>query len=359
MDYISPEAGSQGRYGGELPEGADLISSAHSTLPKNVLAFSHGRAALAWYLDRHSDIEWAMHCAYTCPTVPKFLSGRGLHLQPFDVGVSAEALAATVDSLTGRGLVLIPALFGRNPWVDMDFLARHCRDRTDIIIDAAQTAFGYEDYAASGNVAVLSCPRKACALGSGAMLKLHQLSEADVAAFAELPGAPDAARLKREARTLFETGKPDDEIRALERTVQSEEAWPAEPHRMAPDDLQMFLTIDARVHRDRRCSNAEQLKTLIESTGVEFPDAHAGSDGVPFNLPVLLPPSTDRARFMGSLSEQRVFASALWPDCEFDPMPCPLAECYRDRLIVLPVDQRFGQADINQIANSFVACRLN
>src|ERR1051325_7079442 len=132
-------------------------------LPDNVYAFSHGRAALSWLSAWRGPFDSAAICAYTCPTVPAHLMWLNLALGFFDYG--ADDVSATVAPLPGRCLVLVPAPFGLAPWLDASELARELGERATVVIDAAQSAFGALDFPVPPGGAVLSCPRKAMALG--------------------------------------------------------------------------------------------------------------------------------------------------------------------------------------------------
>lgn len=346
------------RFGGELPQGVDPLAAEAAASPSEVLTFSHGRAALGWFLDHHPEIRWVLHCAYTCPTVPKFFESRGCACRRFDIGAREDEILDAVTAEGSGGLVLLPALFGRDPWLDGAALARRCA--VPVIIDAAQTAFGHEDYAVPHGGAVLSCPRKACALGSGAMLRLgHVVTETERASHAALPRHCAAARDKRRARELFRSSDADAEAKGVALIARSEDGWPDTPYGMDDGDLSLFLRIDADVHRERRRANATQLQQRLAGHGLEYPDARAGSNGVPFNLPLLLPPTVDRDRLLAQLRARRVFATPLWPDCQVDSKRHPLSATYRDRLLALPVDQRFAEADMNEIASRFIACLSN
>ncbi|MBM3505984.1 MAG: hypothetical protein FJX65_19275, partial [Alphaproteobacteria bacterium] len=83
------------RLGGELPAGADGAPVAPWSLPSDVLAFSHGRAALAWLHASRGPFRSVLHAAYTCPSVPDFLDRLGLARDAFDVdAVEADVIAA-------------------------------------------------------------------------------------------------------------------------------------------------------------------------------------------------------------------------------------------------------------------------
>ncbi|NMM45585.1 hypothetical protein HH303_13905 [Rhodospirillaceae bacterium KN72] len=345
------------RYGGELPEGADPLARETRSWDSRDLGFSHGRAAFAWILAQEPEIAWVAHCAYTCPTVPAFFDSLGVASVAFDVGASAASILNGIRDRSGRGLVLIPALFGRMPWLSDADIALLSDAGHTVVIDAAQTGFGHEDIAVPTSGAVLSCPRKACALGGGAILRLGgPMSGEEIEKFMALPVELDASTAKRRARHLFALGKEAPEMEALTFVRQSEAGWPAHACRMDDTDCKAFLALDAVEHRRRRIANAAHLSDRLKDSGFVFPDRRAGQGGVPFNFPLLMPSGTNRAALLGRLRDRRVFATALWSDAVIDRRRHPLADAYKTDLVALPLDQRFGPEDMDEIADRFLAC---
>src|SRR5258708_24630605 len=108
-----------------LPLLADRFKG-RTPLPKNYLAFSNGRAALAWLIEQKKP-KSALVCAYTCPHIPPFLREKGIEVSFFDV--TEDITGAVAD------LILIPAQFG-------DLPIQRCGSGT-VVIDAALTAFGH------------------------------------------------------------------------------------------------------------------------------------------------------------------------------------------------------------------------
>jgi hypothetical protein len=72
-------------------------------MPSHLLAFSHGRAALAWLIRRRGPFASALVCAYTCPELPRLLSASGLRLGFYDW--DAVELDALVQALPTPCLV--------------------------------------------------------------------------------------------------------------------------------------------------------------------------------------------------------------------------------------------------------------
>jgi len=347
------------RLGGELPTGSDPLSSNSQSLPLTALAFSHGRAAITWLVHRNPSIRKTLVCGYTCPTVPIHLRRLGLEVNTFDVGCSIETLAALAKRNGGSQLVLLPALFGRDPWLDPQLLSEHVGPGTHVMIDAAQTAFGHVDYVPPRFGSVLSVPRKSCALGGLAWLRMSEpIDEVTSSDYRSLPVEKKVGAGKRLARDYFANGNLNFELDALKMITRYEDAWPDGAHRADEIDIEMFLRVDPKTHRECRRRNAAELKKLLcaAEAPIRFPDGRAGKGGVPFNFPVLLPSNIERGALLKELHKQRLFATPLWPAAECDPKAAPLSDEYRQRLITLPVDQRFNLSQINQIAEIFVQC---
>ena len=190
------------RLGGELPAFTDKLGPLQEWQP-NWLPFSHGRAALAWWLQRQPARSVAI-CAYLCPSVPTFLRKRSLAIGTYDVGADVKEISALVHQLPSPRLVLVPALFGSSPWLDINSLVGKLDSTDRVIIDAAQSAFGHVEFAPPAGGAVLSCPRKPTSLTDGAILAASTMigarEEID-----QLPVAAFSAAMKAAARALWAT----------------------------------------------------------------------------------------------------------------------------------------------------------
>ena len=339
------------RFGGELPLGCDPLGSP-MPLPDNVYAFSHGRAALSWFAAARGPFASAAVCAYTCPTVPRHLERLDLALGFFDYG--AKDIVATVSALPGRCLVLVPAPFGLAPWHDPSILARTLGERATVFVDAAQSAFGALDFAVPPGGAVLSCPRKAMAFGDGALLAVERGEDMERFAIASLATADSSAKAKQAARALFATDEIDREAEALMLVRRSENSFPPGPRRMSNATYDLVCRADRAAHRARRRDNAARLAVQLRGkTELVFEVESVTPAAVPFNLPIL---HHDRARLLNALHARRVFATSLWPDAVHDPERHPRAANMARRLVALPVDQRYGVADMDRLAELVLPC---
>jgi hypothetical protein len=321
------------RLGGELSAFTDRLGSPNAWHP-NWLAFSHGRAALAWLLDRYS-VRSAAVCAYTCPTIPEFFRRRGIALGAFDVGATYHEIVTVAKEMSPPRLILLPALFGAPPWLDTQTLQTALDANDRILVDAAQTAFGHVDFMVPRS-AVLSCPRKCTELADGA------------ADLDELPVATAAAALKAAARALWATGNPDLESQAVILSRKSEEIWPNTPHRMSDSSRALLERLDREWHASVRRRNRSILMDRLRGRVPLWPVA----DGTPFSMPIFV---SNRDLVLGYLHDHRIFATALWPDARHDPARHPVAAWLAQYLTNLPVDQRHDENDMERVAAAVLA----
>lgn len=333
------------RIGGEMPAFSDRLGATQAWQP-NWLPFSHGRAALAWLLERWG-IRSATVCAYTCPSVPTFLQRRGLPLGLFDVGTSLDEIMKLARAFPTPRMIILPALFGVEPWIASDRLTVPLNADEFIVIDAAQTAFGHIDFPLPGRGAILSCPRKTTALADGAVLAVPD-ELGSIADIRDLPIARTAASLKAAARALWATNDSKFEQLALDFNRASEGSWPDTPHRMNDESQVIFERLDRQWHADIRRRNRNTLAKAIRGRiTIWSPD-----DGTPFSLPVFV---GNRDAVLLHLREQRIFATALWPDASHDPARYPVAAWFARHLISLPVDQRHTPMDMERVAETILA----
>lgn len=327
------------RIGGELPAGYDQLTKA-AHWQANWLPFSHGRAALGWLRERQA-IRSVAICAYTCPSVPEFFRRNDISIGYFDIGASLEEIALIAQKLEKPRMVLVPALFGAPPWIDATRLSLSLDSGDVVVIDAAQTAFGHMDFAVPPNGAVLSCPRKTTGLPDGAVLALPGVENGT----GDLPVAQAAKALKDAARALWATGSIEYEDLALRCHRESEAAWPDVPHRMSETSEVLLRFLDPDWHKRKRLQNWTSLRAASKAElAIGLPP-----DFTPFSLPLFV---ENQQELLAYLRENRIYATALWPDAERDPSKHPLAEWCATRLVSLPIDQRHDEEDMLRVAEA-------
>jgi hypothetical protein len=338
------------RIGSELLADSDKLGR-RIPLPDDCLAFSHGRAALAWLLETFH-FRSALFCAYTCPVVPKFFRAKGLNIDYFDVGELTGQVLYRALMLSPPRLILLPALFGQPPWVSRAEMLPYLEPEDLVIIDAAQTAFGHLYF----EPPVFSCPRKRLAINDGAVLRLV----GGVQYRNKLKGLPVpimAHALKAAARKLWAEDK-DDEAFRLHKL--SEDSWQNTPMRMTDSSLEHLECVDQNHHIMTRKHNfaylTKCLNNLIVQTSAatfEEKDEDVPFRGVPFSLPLMV---GDPDGLVTTLAKERIYLTRLWPDTEYK-QEHRQAEQLAQHLVSLPVDQRHDEYDMKRLADAVTAYR--
>jgi hypothetical protein len=329
-------------FGGELPLGCDRLLKERRALADNCLAFSHSRAALGWLCDRLGPFDQVVLSAYTCPTLPRFFSR--VSVAPLFVDAMSDSWERAIASCSGRLLVLIPAFLGHDPQANIEHIAALVGDRGVVVIDAAQTAFGHETIQVPDGVVVVSGPRKCTALSDGAILRWTGVTAADQRSVAALPWALEPVGKKLAARAIGVTRWPETESDMLALTSDAERSWPDAPHRMSDAAVWGLAWIDPAAHAQARWRN---WKVLDETLSDCFEIIRL-SGGTPFNFSML---SNDRDALLLRLRSARVFATALWPDAVHAPADHPVANDLARRLIGLPIDPRYCEDDMHELAS--------
>jgi hypothetical protein len=331
------------RFGGTITMGCDPRSRKSRFLADELLYFSHGRAAMIWLIQQMGVFKSAEVCAYTWPDIPRMLRRYGLELGFFDFG--QENMDGLIASLPGRCLVIVPVFYGFQPWIDYQALAKKFSGKAFVLLDAAQTAFCFEDYPVPSGGMVLSCPHKATALNDGALLAFGELSEELKRRQQALAPAEEFRRVKEQGRLLLSTGDEQKEQEGLQLVAKLEETWVSDPpQRMTNQSKSELSYLDARAHAYIRRSNYQYLKQRLN----QYLPALDQKMGVPFAYAAV---TNDRENILKKLYARRVFATALWPNAVFDPGLHPVAADYARRLIALPVDQRYDLQDMDQMAD--------
>jgi hypothetical protein len=275
--------------------------------------------------------------------VPDFLRLHGLAIGHFDVGADIEAILASARKLPAPRMVLIPALFGVAPWVNFPTSDQAAALETVMVIDAAQTAFGHIDFLPPPAGATLSCPRKTTSLPDGAVLSVNE-TIGTIADTNDLQPAESPMALKAAARALWASRDPAVETEALGLHRRSEAEWPLTPHRMSHQSLVLLSQMDDRWHRNIRARNASILYGSLKSRLPFFTNPET-----PYSFPVFV---EHQSHVLRQLWKQRIFATALWPDAEHDPVRHPAAAWITRHLISLPVDQRHQPDDMEYVAQT-------
>ena len=74
-------------------------------------------------------------------------------------------------------------------------------------------------------------------------------------------------------------------------------------------------------------------------------------DGAPFSLPILV---ENRDEVQGKLARRGVYTQWLWPLCDEAMTVCPVSKEMNEKMLSVPIDQRFSWDDIEDIASIII-----
>ena len=74
-------------------------------------------------------------------------------------------------------------------------------------------------------------------------------------------------------------------------------------------------------------------------------------DGAPFSLPILV---ENRDEVQGKLARRGVYTQWLWPLCDEAMAVCPVSKEMNEKMLSVPIDQRFSWDDIEEIASIII-----
>ncbi len=108
--------------------------------------------------------------------------------------------------------------------------------------------------------------------------------------------------------------------------------------------------LDANSIAERRRQNFAMLAAQLRAWGL-LPDQQPLY--VPFGYPVRLPPG-QRATVRAYLHERRIFPAVHWTELPSPANEFPSEHGLADELLTLPCDQRYGEAEMNRLAETFL-----
>jgi len=111
--------------------------------------------------------------------------------------------------------------------------------------------------------------------------------------------------------------------------------------------MQMLRLLNAGQIRFARRENMRHLWTLLNGKIEMVPSLERSFDGAPFSIPILV---DDRDNVQQALNRRGVYTQWVWPVCEEAQKICPVSRAINDRVLSVPVDQRFSWDDIEDMA---------
>lgn len=119
-------------------------------------------------------------------------------------------------------------------------------------------------------------------------------------------------------------------------------------HRISKTGRVMLQSVNGEMIRYARQSNMKHLLKRLSGKVESVAGIERCLDGAPFSLPILV---DKRDEVQKKLAKQGVYAPVLWPIADEARTICPVSARMADKMLSLPIDQRYNYDDIEDIAS--------
>ena len=116
--------------------------------------------------------------------------------------------------------------------------------------------------------------------------------------------------------------------------------------------VKMIESINGEDIAYARRENMKHLWGLLDGKVEMVPGLERCFDGSPFSLPILV---ENRDEVQKKLAQRGVYAPVLWPISDAARKVCEVSAYVSDRMLSLPIDQRYNYDDIEDIASIVLA----
>lgn len=328
-----------GGFIGLEPVSAELPGMADFGAP-HVLRFWNARAALA-HLLRTQAIRRIWLPAYICLAPAQAAADVGLKVAYYPVGGDLIPDSTTLAAGLADGDAVLGVDYFGAPSPCLADLARRHRQVT-WIQDRAQAL--WPDPAPWGDHVIYS-PRKVVGVPDGGILaSLTVVLEPDWTADDDLARlAPSRLRAADPLGVHNDTWFPA--YRAAEAAMTSA------PRPISDLSNAVLDGLDMPTITERRRRNAEILLSRVGDAAL-FP-AKRLLAGAPLGVPVL---TDDAAAVATRMAEAGVFCARHWAELPSTAADFPAEHALSRRLLTLPCDHRYDDADMGRVAETFLAC---
>lgn len=265
-----------------------------------------------------------------------------LEVEHYALTPDLQPVAGAFDNVSPGDALLVCDFFGRRaPTSTVDAVAAAGARDVIVVSDTTHSPFVAPPWVYDLNIISL---RKTLPLHDGAVLMgaLRPLAQPLVGLSTErlLARAGAASRKRVVVDTAGDPTAAMTELRDFEEYLA---AVPA-PASMSQESRRLLTELDLRALASRRSVNAEELLRLLDGANDVTPLPGYSAACAPAFLTVRVP---DARAVQRALAEQAIYCPIHWPQ------PRRLADRpWRSDLISLPVDHRYGVADMRRIAEA-------
>ena len=122
-------------------------------------------------------------------------------------------------------------------------------------------------------------------------------------------------------------------------------------HPISERALEMISQVNGEQIAYARRENMKHLWTRLNGNVRMVPGLERCFDGAPFSLPILV---DNRDEVQAKLAKRGVYTQWLWPLCEEATSICPVSKIMNEKMLSVPIDQRFSWDDIEDITNIII-----
>lgn len=287
---------------------------------------------------------------FTCYTVyePFLAFGYEIHTLPIsmDLSISAEDILL-LQKQTKASVLLMHRYYGFDTLPGFDKVVAALQKEGVIVIEDCTQCL-YSDFKVSDADYFVASIRKWCGVPDGGFAICKEGS------FVNKPILSDERMVeaKREAselkyQFLFEAKGDKPTFKAKYR--EAEELLDNQDGYYSIGKLSMAIQADLDVERLKN-RRKENYKTLLEGLrnipGIRILFDELSKDVTPLYFPILV---DDREPIQGLLADNDIYAPVVWPKEENSPVICENAERVYERILCIPIDQRYDTDDMKRI----------
>lgn len=119
-------------------------------------------------------------------------------------------------------------------------------------------------------------------------------------------------------------------------------------HRISKTGQEMLKTVNGEMIRYARQKNMQHILERLHGEVESVPGIERCVEGAPFSLPILV---ENRDYVQRKLAQKGVYAPVLWPISDEARAICPVSARMADKMLSIPIDQRYNYDDIEDIAS--------
>lgn len=347
--WISPNEGSVGKSLGSPFQfgyhGSDYVWTSTGR--------SATRLVLQTIQERNSNVKKvALLPPFTCHTVfePFMDFGYEIHTLPInlDLLISAEDILRYQDKY-GAGVVLVHRYYGFDTLPGFNKVVKALRDKGIIVIEDCTQCL-YSNYPISDADYVVASIRKWCGVPDGGFAICKD------ARFLNKPVQTDKAmveakRIASELKYQFLFEGKGDKPTFKAKYREGEELLDNQADYYAIGELSAAIQaeLDVEMLKTKRRANFKVLMDGFQNKeGIKVVFNTLPSDVVPLYFPILV---NARESIQGLLADNDIYAPVVWPKADNCPAIDEVAETIYDKILCIPIDQRYDVDDMQRIVN--------